>query len=95
MTLLPILRGIQRPTTKGHSSHTKYENSRKIETYQIKHLKEVKKNNKKNSSLENSIMKKMSTGPSLYDGFVSYDFPKIQYHLMQISDKIESLENHN
>ena len=25
----------------------------------------------------------------------SYDFPKIQFCLMQISDKIESLENHN
>ena len=42
MTLLPILRRIQRPTTQGHSSHTKYENSRKIETYRIKPLKEVK-----------------------------------------------------
>ena len=30
MTLLPILRRIQRPTTRGHSSYTKYENSRKI-----------------------------------------------------------------
>ena len=30
MTLLPILRRIQRPTTRGHFSHTKYENSRKI-----------------------------------------------------------------
>ena len=29
MTLLPILRQIQRPTTQGHSSHAKYENSRK------------------------------------------------------------------
>ena len=28
-----ILRRIQRPTTQGHSSHVKYENSRKIETY--------------------------------------------------------------
>ena len=27
MTLLPILRRIQRPTTQGHSSHAKYENS--------------------------------------------------------------------
>ena len=26
-TLLPILRRIQRPTTQGHSSHAKYENS--------------------------------------------------------------------
>ena len=25
MTLLPILRRIQRPITQGHSSHTKYE----------------------------------------------------------------------
>ena len=31
MTLLPILRRIQRPTTQGHSSHAKYENTRKIE----------------------------------------------------------------
>ena len=30
MTLLPVLRRIQRPTTQGHSSHAKYENSRKI-----------------------------------------------------------------
>ena len=44
MTLLPILRRIQRPTTQGHSNHTKYENSRKIETCRIKPLKEVKKN---------------------------------------------------
>ena len=43
MTLLPILRRIQRPTTQGHSSHTKYENTRKIETYRIKPLKEVNK----------------------------------------------------
>ena len=43
MILLPILRRIQRPTTQGHSSHTKYKNSRKIETYQIKPLKEIKK----------------------------------------------------
>ena len=70
MTLLSILRRIQRPTTQGHSSHTKYENSRKIETYRIKPLKEVKKKIKKNAALENSITKKMSTGPSLYDGFV-------------------------
>ena len=32
MTLLPILKRIERPTTQGHSSHAKYENSRKIET---------------------------------------------------------------
>ena len=95
MTLLPILRRIQRPTTQRHSSHTKYENSRKIETYQIKPLKEVKKK-KKNATLENSITKKISTGPSLYyDRFVSYDFPKIQFCLISASDKIESLENHN
>ena len=30
MTLFPILRRIHRPTTQGHSSHAKYENSRKI-----------------------------------------------------------------
>ena len=30
MALLPILRRIQRPTTQGHSSHAKYENSQKI-----------------------------------------------------------------
>ena len=30
MALLPILRQIQRPTTQGHSSHAKCENSRKI-----------------------------------------------------------------
>ena len=30
MKLLPILRRIQLPTTQGHSSHAKYENSRKI-----------------------------------------------------------------
>ena len=30
MTLLPILRRIQRPTIHDHSSHAKYENSRKI-----------------------------------------------------------------
>ena len=30
MKLLPILRRIQRPTTQGHSSDAKYENSRKI-----------------------------------------------------------------
>ena len=38
MTLLPILRGIQRPTTQGHSSHAKYENSREIETYRNNHF---------------------------------------------------------
>ena len=30
MKLLPILRRIQQPTKQGHSSHAKYENSRKI-----------------------------------------------------------------
>ena len=87
MTLLPIWRRIQRPTTQGHSSHTTYENSRKIETYRIQPLKEVKKkHNKRNASLENSITKKMSTGLSFYyDGFVSYDFLKIQFCMMQIS----------
>ena len=30
VTLLPILRRIQRPTTQVHFSHAKYENSRKI-----------------------------------------------------------------
>ena len=30
MILLLILRRIQQPTTQGHSSHAKYENSRKI-----------------------------------------------------------------
>ena len=30
ITLLPILRRIRRPTTQGHSSHAKNENSRKI-----------------------------------------------------------------
>ena len=30
MKLLPILRQIQLPTTQGHSSHAKYENSREI-----------------------------------------------------------------
>ena len=30
MTLLPILRRIQRHTTQGHSSHEMYENSQKI-----------------------------------------------------------------
>ena len=30
IALLPTLRRIQQPTTQGHSSHAKYENSRKI-----------------------------------------------------------------
>ena len=38
MTLLPILRRIQRPKTQGHSSHAKYENSQKIETYRNSHF---------------------------------------------------------
>ena len=41
MTLLPILRGIQRPTTQGHSSHAKYENSRRIETYRKNHFQTI------------------------------------------------------
>ena len=38
MTLLPILRRIQRPTTQGNSSHARYENSQKIETYRNNHF---------------------------------------------------------
>ena len=38
ITLLPILRRIQRPTTQGHFSHAQYENSRKIETYWNNHF---------------------------------------------------------
>ena len=41
MTLLPILRRIQQPTTQGHSSHAKYENSRKIETYRNNHFQRI------------------------------------------------------
>ena len=41
MTLLPILRRIKRPTTQGHSSHTKYENSRKIKTYRNNHFERI------------------------------------------------------
>ena len=41
MTFLPILRRIQRPTTQGHSSHAKYENSRKIETYRNEHFQRI------------------------------------------------------
>ena len=33
MTLLLILRRIQGPARQGHSSHVKYVNSRKVETY--------------------------------------------------------------
>ena len=40
-TSLPILRRIQRPTTQGHSSHAKYENSRKIETYRNNHFQRI------------------------------------------------------
>ena len=39
--LLLILRRIQRPTTQGHSSHAKYENSRKIETYRNNHIQRI------------------------------------------------------
>ena len=52
MTLLPTLRRIQRPTTQGYFNHTKYENSRKIETYRIKPLKEVKQKIKKCVTIE-------------------------------------------
>ena len=41
MTLLPILTWIQRPATQGHSSHAKYENSRKIETCWNKHFQRI------------------------------------------------------
>ena len=41
MTLLPILRRIQRPAAQGHSSHAKYENSRKIETYRDNHFQRI------------------------------------------------------
>ena len=41
MKLLPILRRIQRPTTQGHSSHAKYENSWKIETYLNNHFQRI------------------------------------------------------
>ena len=41
MTLLQILRRIQRLTTQGHSSHAKYENSRKIETYRKNHFQRI------------------------------------------------------
>ena len=41
MTLLPIFRRIQRSTTQGHSSHAKYENSRKIETYRNNHFQRI------------------------------------------------------
>ena len=44
MTLLPILRRIQRPTTQGHSSHAQYENSRKIETYRNNHFQRIPTN---------------------------------------------------
>ena len=61
-------------------------------------LRKSEKINKKNASVENSITKKMNTGRSFYyEGFVSYDFPKIQFALqgqywpwryLKISDKI-------
>ena len=41
MTLLPILRRIQRPITRDHSSQAKYENSRKIETYRTNHFQRI------------------------------------------------------
>ena len=41
MALLPILRRIQRPTTQGHSSDRKYENSRKIETYRNNYFQSI------------------------------------------------------
>ena len=41
MTLLPILRPIQRPTTQGYSSHAEYENSRKIRTYRNNHFQRI------------------------------------------------------
>ena len=41
MTLLLIFRRIQRPITQGHSSHAKYENSRKIETYRNNHFQRI------------------------------------------------------
>ena len=41
MTLLSILRRIQRLTTQGHSSYAKYENSRKIETYRNNHFQRI------------------------------------------------------
>ena len=41
MTLLPILRRIQRLTTQGRPSHEKYENSRKIKTYRNNHFQRI------------------------------------------------------
>ena len=41
MTLLPILRRIQRPATKGYSIHAMYENSRKVETYRNNHFQKI------------------------------------------------------
>ena len=41
MSLLPILRQIQRPTTQGHSSHAKYASGRKIETYKNNHFQRI------------------------------------------------------
>ena len=41
MILLPILRRIQQPTTQGHSSHAKYENSQNIEIYRNNHFQGI------------------------------------------------------
>ena len=41
MTLLLILRRIQRSTTQGHSGHAKYESSRKMETYWDNHFQKM------------------------------------------------------
>ena len=41
MTLSPILRRIQRPTTQDHTRHAKYENRRKIETYRNNHFQRI------------------------------------------------------
>ena len=41
MTLLPILRQIQRPATQGHSSHAKYENGQKIQAYRNNHFQRI------------------------------------------------------
>ena len=38
MTLLTIIRRIQRPTIQDHSSHANYENSPKFETYRNNHF---------------------------------------------------------
>ena len=41
VTLLPILKRIQRPTTQGHSCHAKYENIRKIQIYRDNHFHRI------------------------------------------------------